>query len=116
MHVQPVGSAVIHESMKRCPLRFKRPPRIRDERFVRLAVSCYGYGLACEGRDAVLMRSRKPHTVVGRGENAHRIKLTDEGLRLLASHEKLRLRARIRVSVYRGQGERRRGFVTLTRP
>jgi hypothetical protein len=114
MHVQSIHARVIHESMTRCPLRFKRPPRVHQGRVVDLAVNCYGYSLGyCKGLNASLRLPSGAYEQVGYGRNAHYIILTPHGMKLLKKRKRLRLFARITMADLLGFSERRSGFVTL---
>jgi hypothetical protein len=115
LHLESTQSRVIHESLKRCRLRFNRPPHIYQDRVVDLAVNCYGYAQRCKGVSADLTLPDRPQTLVGHGKNAHNIELTAQGIKLLKAHQKLRVRAHITITDLIGTRERRTGLVTLRR-
>jgi hypothetical protein len=114
LHVQPISSETIRESLRRCPLRFRKPAKVTGGRYVRLVPNCYGYSrYTCDNRHVVLRLASNQHSIVGSGKHAKRVRLNDEGARRLKEHGKLRVLVTATMVDRTGIRERRRGRITI---
>jgi hypothetical protein len=115
MHVQSTGAHAVLEGLARCPLRFTRAPHPSHGTTVRLYLDCYGYaGGTCDGRKVSLTLPHSPRSVVGRGADADKVRLTSAGAELLKRRTQLRVRVDLTMIDFGGTREHRHGSITLT--
>jgi hypothetical protein len=117
LHVQPVGSEPVDESLTRCPLRLRKPPRVKRGRYVVLRFSCHGYaGPNCIARRVRLAaRARGATVLVAKGGRGRHVALTGDGRQLLHDRRTLRVRVAATLTDDAGTRERRHGRALLRR-
>ena len=114
MHVQPIGSKPVEESLTRCPLRLRTPPKVKEGDYVVLKPSCHGYAGGCSARNVRLTARRDGHSVlVGDGRRASHVSLTAAGKELLRKRDALKVRIAATMTDGAGTRERRQGTATL---
>jgi hypothetical protein len=114
MHVQPIDSKVVEESLVRCPLRLRKPPQVKDGKYVVLRFRCHGYATTCRARNVRLTNRVEDHNVLlGEGLKGSRVSLTDKGRQLLRERDALTVRTAATIEDQAGTRERRHGSAVL---